>query len=244
MPPLFQLGKQPARHDPRDLLFRAILKGDVTPPPDTYDVDAAHPQTPIPVVMGCNDQVGDCVLVGIFNMIRQFEYKEQGLVLTIPDEEIKAQYLTLTNGHDVGLNMNDTLNWMVHEGWTIKGKTYKFDAYAKVDHTNPTEVKTAASGHMGLLVGVALPDNWADAFANNTRVPWTNTSLAPDNDNGHCMHHGAYSPDDVRYSTWGGYEHASWPWCLKYTDEAFYIIDARDPWIDMNRVGEFKEGLK
>lgn len=243
IPPLTpKFGKLPARNDPRDFLFSRHLKAGLLPTtaPESYDVNAAHPDTKIFPILGRNDRIGDCVLVMFLNMLRQMEYREQGIVLDIPDDLIEQIYFDLTGGEDKGLVIGDFLNKMRNDGITIAGKTYKISAYCRVNIHDPNEVRLAASGHMGLLVGAALPDNAVTACL--ASEAWMDTSLPPNPENGHGMYVSKYARD-YTHETWARYQTASEAWRAKYWDEAFYVVDARDPWIDMKAVKTSLEAL-
>jgi len=187
-------------------------------------------------------------MVCLYNILRQITWKNQAKLLQLTDDQIVQEYLDRTNGHDVGMNINDALNWLTNVGWIFPdGTTYTIAGYAQVDFTNPDELKLAASGHLGLVTGVELPDNWSAAFANNTRVPWTDTSQPPDNHEGHCMYLEGYDPTYITFDTWGGYEPATWAWGKLYMDECFYVLPPvgsyQDPFVSLDALHAAQEAI-
>ena len=72
--PIFKLGKAPAKRDPRNLKFAAILKAPAKLPTE-YDFDLKHPGIPTP--MFGNDHYGDCVIAGRAHQTLRFELLEQ-----------------------------------------------------------------------------------------------------------------------------------------------------------------------
>src|SRR5437870_3185368 len=98
--PLFRLGKAPARRDPRNFKFAALLRAPVTLPP-TYDFDLTHRGIPTP--MFANDVYGDCVIAGRAHQTLRFELIEQGSKIAIADRDVVREYLKETGGPDTGL---------------------------------------------------------------------------------------------------------------------------------------------
>ena len=83
--PIFKLGKAPAKRDPRNLRFSALLRAAVKLPKE-YDFDLKH--TGIPTPMFGNDRYGDCVMAGRAHQTLRFELIEQRKKLQITDKEV------------------------------------------------------------------------------------------------------------------------------------------------------------
>ena len=98
--PIFKLGKAPAKRDPRNLKFAAILKAPAKLPTE-YDFDLKHPGIPTP--MFGNDHYGDCVIAGRAHQTLRFELLEQNKKLQITDAEVLREYKKETGGPDTGL---------------------------------------------------------------------------------------------------------------------------------------------
>lgn len=232
----FRLGKQQAVVDLRNLKLSAILKIEQEPPAE-YDFDAAHPGIPTP--MFANDKYGCCVIAGRAHQTLRFEDAEQDKVLNITDSDVTAEYFLESGGQDSGLNMLTSIKTWRKRGWTAAGGNYKIRAFAAVNHTDHREVRATISSDIGIVLGVALPDNWQEATRTDPWTAWDYTSGQPNPENGHCIYIPAYNKKGPVCITWGGKLQMSWDFFDKYTDEAYAVVDAKNPAINIPALENF-----
>lgn len=237
---MLKLGKQQAVKDLRNLKISAILKT-TEEPPEEYDFDVLNPGIPTP--MFANDKYGCCVISGRGHQTLRFEGAEQKRILNITDEDITTEYFEESGGQDNGLNMLTSLREWRKRGWNAAGGQYKIKAFAEVNPRDHREVKTTIFSDIGIVLGVALPDNWQEATKTDPWTAWDYTDEKPSPYNGHCVFVPAYNKKGPICVTWGGRLQMSWDFFDKYTDEAYAVIDAKNAAIDFSIVEDFLRSL-
>lgn len=220
MTPQLKLGKKEAKRDERNFKMAALLKA--TAVPDSYNFDSKHRGLPTP--MFANDRHGDCVIAGRGHQTIRFEHIEQNKILPITDADILKEWRIENGNTEDGLYILDSLKAWRKRGWKAAGKTYKIKAFAQVDPQNRAEVKTTIFSDIGIVTGFALPDSSLDEF--NRGKNWTSTRQPPNPYNGHCVLIIGYTRDYLTCITWAKRQKMTWPFFLRYCDEAYGVIDA------------------
>ena len=224
---LFKLGKAPAKPDPRNFKFAALLKKVPPATPPHYDFDVLHPGIPTP--MFANDVRGDCVIAARAHLTLRFEHIEQGSILMISDNDVVKEYFKESGGADEGLNMLDSLNAWRQTGWRAARRKYNINAFAQITPSHHAEVKAAIYLLTSAYVGLALPKS-AQAQI-QTGQPWAvanGPSAAPNSWGGHCVMMPGYNATGPVCVTWGRKQQMSWAFFDKYCDEAYAIVDDKD----------------
>ena len=224
---LMTLGKKPAVIDYRTIKLSTILKT-LPPYPDAFDVDSQYPGLKDSNMYG-NDKLGDCVIAGRAHQTLRFEEYEQKTAIPIADSDVTTEYFKESGGADSGLNMLNSLNaWRT--GWKAASNVYNIYAYAKVDVSNQNEVMAACYLLNGLYIGILLPIS-AQTQSIWDIVPDSNPNGNPGSWGGHCIYIVAYDNDGLTCMTWGKRQKMTWPFFMKYCDEAFGIVDNKDDWV-------------
>ena len=234
------LGKKPAKHDKRNLLMKSILKA-VPEVPKSYSFDSIHENIPTP--MFGNDKYGDCVIAGRAHQTLRFEHIDQDTILKITDEDVITEWRKENGNTEDGLIVLDSLTLWRNEGWMIDGKNYKIKAFAQNNPHDINEIKTTIFNNIGIGLGLAMPDSWDSEF--NTGKPWKNISLPPNPRNGHYVYVMGYDESGLTCITWAKRQKMSWAFFIKYTDEAYAIMDETDmKKVDVDAVKAFLENLE
>jgi hypothetical protein len=207
----YMLGRRPYRKDLRRLKLRHYLPK-LPAPPAAVD---HFSKVPDPIGAMLNDQLGDCVVAAAGHFIQSATVYARRPEITIPDDEIKHIYLSLSP-HDTGLNQIDFLHYWQHTGF----EEDKIEAYVALDTGRLLEAKLAIQYFGGAYLGLSLPDV-------NTFGPWTDPTGVPNPYNGHMIVALAY--DDAQggftVATWGERWFMSYEWYLKYCDEAYALLE-------------------
>lgn len=240
----YRFGKKPARIDKRTLPFKRLIMG-LPDIPETFDLDTYRN---IPARMMCNDRYGNCVIVGRANHTLRFEFAEQGKIINITDKEVLREYFKeggancLNKYPDRGLVMLDSLNQWRQAGWIADGRLYNIYAFAGIDITQ-YYLRAAMFLLNGINIGLSLPDNYATDI-------WDDTSLPPNINNGHCVYIPPIADNEGLFCiTWGMRKRMSWPFVLKYCDEAYAIVDNKNKFqcdsnINIRLLESYLEALK
>jgi hypothetical protein len=234
--PFLRIGKAPAKRDRRNIQLGYLLKVETQPRlPKQWDFDADVAISPIPTPMFANDRVGNCLIASRAHMTLRFEYFEQGRVLDIPDTVVIREYHRERNrlaSEKKGLHMLDSLKAWRKLGWTIDRKKYRIFAFAEIDRKNVEEIKTAIHRLHGVYAGLALPNAAYEQIMRGQRwdlVPGPNGK--PNPKNGHCVYLCGYTKAGPVCVTWGRKQAMTWDFFTACSDEAYAIVDARDPFL-------------
>lgn len=230
-----RLGKLPARYDPRTLRLSKAFDRDLPPIPDVYDFDVAHPGVDTPMYL--NDQIGDCVIAGRAHWTRRAELIEQGVVIPVSDDDVRAEYFKETGGADVGLNMLDSIRaW--RDGWLVGAQKYTIDVFGAVTPTLADHVRTTIFLLGGVYCGLSLPLSAQAQFdaGDVWEVPgwWGRLTkdATPGSWGGHCVTIVAYNLVGPVCITWGKRQQMTWGWFTTYCDECYGLVDSLNSWID------------
>jgi hypothetical protein len=225
-----KLGKLPARIDTRTLrLARLFIPAKLPALPDKFDNDDGM-NVVIESNMFGNDQWGDCVIAGRANWTLRAEYFEQNIRLPITTDEVLYQYWKEQGGNastqpDNGLVMLNSLNVWRHDGWTAAKEHYNIYAYAAINWKKYNELKYAILLLGGAYTGFWVPSSAMDQF--DRGETWTvvpGSTIA----GGHAIYLVGYNEIGPVCLTWGKKQQMTWEFFLKYTDEAYAMIDDID----------------
>jgi hypothetical protein len=211
-------------------------------PPD--DVDWC---TPNDWPMYGNDQWGDCVFAGqAHETLARTSLAGKPFVPT--EQEVLTQYARVTGfdpadpSTDQGALMQDALSAWRKQGlpW---GSSEKIAAFAEVDFRDQDEVLSALYLFGSLSVGLQVPDYALDQHAAGD--PW---EVQPGGQilGGHAVHLARASrwPGGglrLWVVTWGSVQEVSWPFWLKFVDEAWCSLTTE--WIQASS-GRAPSGLR
>jgi hypothetical protein len=186
-----------------------------------------------------NDAAGDCVAVTWANVRRLVTYIA-GSENYPPQDEVWAVYKTQnpgfdpngtaeTNGpgsdHDQGMDIQTLLEYLVKHGGPDGTKAV---AFAKVDPTNPDEVKAAIAIFGFVWTGIVVQDANQTDFADGQ--PWDYHRSSPD-EGGHSVITGGYGAagpgplgGDERFITWAEETSFTDAYWRRKTEEAWVVI--------------------
>lgn len=240
-----KLGKKAPKIDKRTFRLKTVLKSpaQLPPVPEKYDVDVALGTKMKNYMLG-NDQWGNCVITTRANATWRFEYLSQRYQIPISTDDCLMQYwreqgawvdsklirwlLRVFHAYpDNGLVMLDSLkNWR-EKGWTLNGKKYKIHAFAALQHKDIDDLKRAVYFLNGAMVGLAITQTAMNEF--NSGEMW---SLTYDNSfiGGHSTYVVGYNKTGPICITWGKRQQMTWQFYLKYCDEAYATVDAKNMW--------------
>jgi hypothetical protein len=213
-----KLGKLPPDLTKKALSLAPHLTGTLTPPAQR---DWLSEVTDWP--MYANDRYGDCVFAAVGHMIEAWT-AYNGSQIEVTTEDLLHAYSAVTGfdpndpSTDQGTRIQDALNYWRRTG--IAG--HKILAFAKVDHTNPTEVKVALDTFGALMIGIRFPRAAMDQF--NSGQPWDVLRNDGGIEGGHAIHGGAYKPGDTDIVTWAKVQPMTDAFATKYVDEVWAVI--------------------
>src|SRR5208282_4009061 len=222
-----KLGKQPARHDPRTLLFATYATAALPAPPPSLDLTT---KMNVPWGMMDNAQVGDCTCAAAGHLIMEWTANAQSKIFVPSDTQIIAAYSAITGynpktgANDNGANEVDVLNYWRQTG--IAGD--KIGAYVSLEPSNHTHVMDSVFIFEGCYIGVQLPIS-AQAQTQNHQ-PWsvppggTTGKGKPGSWGGHAVPVVAYDSRGVTVVTWGALQVMTWSFWEAYCDEAYAIL--------------------
>jgi len=233
--PFLKTGKTAPKRDKRNIKLNAVLKK-IPAVPAQWDFDLDVAKTPIPTPVFANDWLGDCVIAGRAHMTIRFEYFEQnGAILPITDKQVIAEYKreggSMEEGKQ-GLNMLNSLNSWRKDGWKAAAKKYSIYAFAELDRSNSTDIKVAVRYLSGVYTGFALPNCWQEQFQRGQR--WdvvAGPEGKPNPRNGHCVYICGYTKEGPVCITWGKKQPMTWKFFTACCDEAYAIVDNKDPFL-------------
>lgn len=172
-----------------------------------------------------NDRYGDCTCAAAGHMIQAWSAFGQGNTITVDAESVLKTYedvtgFTPTNpATDKGAYMQDVLSYWRKSG--IEG--HHILAFAKVDHTNQTEVVKALAGFGTLYLGINFPQSAMDQF--NREAPWDVVPGSPI-EGGHAINAGYYDLLEEKWKviTWGREQPMTQAFFSNYVEEAWAVI--------------------
>lgn len=194
-------------------------------------------------VLGNRDW-GDCVFAGNGHIIEQQTAYGEGGEFIVTDQEALLEYSLVTgfdpNAGPPGENPTDQ-GALIQDGLADLRKNglagQKITAFARVNETSQTEVKTALAEFGAMSFGVNLPQSAMDQF--NAGQMWSVVSDDGGILGGHCVTGFGYDDGSVYLVSWGRVVPATWDWLAKYCDEAWAIVSAQ--WAGMG--GKDPEGV-
>ena len=218
-----KLGKQPARHDPRTLLFASYTTPALPAPPASLDLTTS---VKAPWGMMDNAQVGDCTCAAAGHLLMEWSANAQTKMFTPSDAQIIAAYSAITGYNPkTGANDNGAVELDVLNYWRKTGiARHKIGAFVALEPSNHTHVMDAVYIFEGCYIGLQLPISaqgqqiWA--------VPPQGTSGpgAPGSWGGHAVPVVGYDARGLTVVTWGQLLRMTWPFWEAYCDEAYAII--------------------
>lgn len=206
-------GKREPKRDPHTLKLATYLIPETLPAPPLT--------VPVPAVatwpMYGNDTLGDCTIASAGHMIQAWTL-DAGRPRTPGDVAILSAYWA-TGNEDDGRYELDVLNYWRHTG--IAGR--KIRAYASVNALSRHDVKIAVYLFGGAYIGLALPRSAQRQAV--WHVDTTNTRDARAGSwGGHAVPIVAYNATGLWCVTWGQVKKMTWPFFLRYCDEAYAIL--------------------
>lgn len=213
-------GKNAPKHDPRTLQLSKYLRLNQLPSlPDsikwTGDVTDWR--------MFLNDSLGDCTIAAKGHAVQVFTLN-QGVERTVSDDTI-LHYYELWDGYvngdpstDNGGAMLDVLNHYRREGFA--GSLLK--AFAAIDHTDIQMVEHAIHLFGVVDIGFQVPASAMQQFQDGQ--PWDVVSDDGGIEGGHDVILVGYNSFGPLCITWGKVQPMSWPFFLKYVDEAYALF--------------------
>jgi hypothetical protein len=222
-----KLGKGPARHDPRTLLFASYTTPALPAPPAKLDLAT---KVTGPWGMMDNDQLGDCTCAAAGHLLMEWTASAQSKMFTPTDQQIVAAYSAITGynpatgANDNGAQELDVLNYWRQQG--IAG--HKIQAFMALEPANHTHVMDAVWIFGGCYIGLLLPKS-AQAQTTN-KQPWsvppqgTGGNGKPGSWGGHAIPVVAYDSRSITVVTWGALQAMTWGFWEAYCDEAYAIL--------------------
>lgn len=219
-----RLGKQPYRHDPRNLQLVKYFTSAVLPSAPAWK----NWMTKIKLwPMFLNDREGDCTAAAIAHMEECWS-ANAGAEFTITDDEVQTVYVAVsgfdpaTGANDNGALISDVLKYWQKTG--IAG--HKIAAYAQVDFTNLTLVRQAIDVFGGVDIGIQLPVA-AQNMGNHWKLPAGQAltgDYEPGSWGGHSVCVLAYNDWSFLCVSWGQVIRIDVDFWLAYLDEAWAAI--------------------
>lgn len=214
-------GKLAARQPAMGSL-RHYVHHDLPKPPSAFDY--ASDVTSYP--MALNDTYGDCTIAGIVHLL-QLAYAEIGEVFTYPgDSAVKDTYFGMSGGVDSGLVEADVMKHGSTEGFFGE----KFAGVMPVNIGSREEMREACYAFGGVYLGVEMPENAEEQFANHE--PWSPTKPPEPPVSGHCVVATGCNSLGMDVVTWGATQPVTWKWWDTYKSEAWVVIP--QVWVEVD----------
>jgi hypothetical protein len=216
----YSFGKLPVKHDNRTLMFANYVTGELPKAPESVDklaevyrkLKITNPKYLFP--MDGNDAEGCCSIAGLVHA----KTIQHGLIYDkniLSERFVHELYRQLSGGEDTGLYLLNVLNyWRTHE---VDGE--KIYAYAKVDHKNIDEVRSALHLFGTLYLGFNVQRNAIKDF--EAKKVWTKGKLTG---SGHCVVLGAADDKGGKVLTWGDVQEFDWSWWECCVDECYVVL--------------------
>jgi hypothetical protein len=220
-----KLGKQPAKSDPRDLMYAAYRR------PRGLAVGAsAHWGHDLPYDILGNGQYGDCVEAGAHHALQVVWDRSTNSTAayvptvdaTLGDYSAITGFSTDNPDSDQGTNMRQACGFWRSTG--LNSGQHKIAAYLAVTPDNDVHAKEAVQYYGGLYVGIAMP---ASAEAQTFVTEWSvghGPDAKPGSWGGHCVIITGYDPEGLWCVTWGRMQKMSWDFYGTYCDEAYVLL--------------------
>lgn len=220
-----KLGKRPASHDSRDLLFSDYRQTGATIPVARIGY---HHDIPDPIGMLGNDRYGDCVWAGAAHETMLWN-ATQARAVPFDDEHVLADYTAVTGfdpnnpASDQGTDVHDALNYRRKTGVAdATGQRHKISAYVSLEPGNWHELLEALNVFEAVGIGFEFPDYAMDEF--NTGKPWAYRT-------GGTIEGGHYVPvvgrphiSTITVVTWGQLQPMTRSFFEHYADECYGLL--------------------
>lgn len=209
--------------------LRPYTRAAAAPPPavDWYSGIADFP-------MYGNADWGDCVEAEMGHGEQVVSFYGSHKLVTVPDQAVLDAYSEIAgfdpnagppgrNPTDQGTLIQDAMSWWRKTG--IGG--HKIAAFAEVEVSDMTEVKTALAAFGPLSIGMNFPASAMDQF--NEGQPWDvvrRTTM----EGGHCVALVGYDSRYLYVVTWGAVQKMTPEFWAKYVEEAWAPISRE--WVD------------
>lgn len=217
-----KLGRLPRKFSPRVMHLSAILGAiDLTPPPATVDWTKGITSWR----MMLNDTLGDCTCAAAFHA-RQVWTANGNSEDTQPDAEVQKLYEAACGyvpgdaSTDQGGNEQTVLSYLMKTGYPLASGSDKLLAFFEVDPRNTDDIKRVINECGVCYIGFDVPDN----IDENPGSTWA-VSDSASIEGGHAVVLVGYDADTVSLISWGSIYKMTWDFFLKYTDEAYALID-------------------
>lgn len=211
-----KLGRLPRKPGGLRLHFSDFVGAALPTPPATCDYTAKA--MPVLRDVMLNDQLGDCVIAGIFgHSLGIFTGNAGALYHTSQANILKwyekiGGYVPGDSSTDQGCNEETALQYAVKTGFPNGTKA---SGYVVVNASNKTQVMQALDLFENVVLGIALPDAWITPFPESDSAVW-DVAGAPDPENGHCVVVVGYDAHGVKVATWGLIITITWAALAKY----------------------------
>jgi hypothetical protein len=224
----YKLGKNPARHDPKTLVYAKYRTGLATAPPD------AHWGSGIPFTMLANDKYGDCVEAGYAHMV-QIWGDRAGDPFVPDDADTLAAYTAITgfNPNDPNTDKGTDILTAV-KYWRSTGMDgHEITAFASLNPLVAAQMQEAIAWFGGAYIGLQLPISAQSQIGQQWTVT-TGKDAQPGSWGGHCVPLCGYGPDVIWCVTWGALQALTWEFLTTYCDEAYVLLASE--WMEASGV--------
>jgi hypothetical protein len=249
--PGLKLGKRPATHDAKDLVFAKYVKATEIPPaPEQFGHETLFPSKGWGMLG--NDEWGDCAWAGPGHETMLLT-KEGGKPATFTTAGVLSDYSAGTgfdpnagppnnNPTDKGSNVREVLSYRRKTGIVdSNGKRHKIGAFVKLDTGNLVEVYQAMFLFQAVGIGLRFPNFAMDQF--HAGKPWDVVAGAPEPEEGHYVCCVA-KRQNIDVVTWGALQQMTVPFFETYCDEAWAYISTEQLEKDHDPNGFSLEQLK
>ena len=179
--------------------------------------------------MYLNDQLGDCVCADTAHGLL-LRTSCAGTPVVAADSDVLALYEAVGGykpgdpSTDQGCNEGDMCEYLITTGFLGHKSTGTASVVTgQVTSTLIDHMKWACQIFVGLRLGVNLPASAETQFDGG--VPW---DVGGDETivGGHDVGMGGYTPQYALVTTWGAVQKVTWPWIMKFVEEAHAEIFA------------------
>lgn len=226
-----KLGKRPATHDPRDLLFAEYRTGKLPQRPATFGHEKIVPADGWGMLG--NDQYGDCVFAGADHETMILTAEGSGHPARFTDEGALGDYAAVTGFHawdpstDQGTDVRDAMGYRRSTGLLdAAGHRHRIGAYVSLEPGNLDHLQEALWLFGVVGVGVEFPTSAMSQFNNAVsrgRMPiWTYVRSSPI-DGGHYVPLVAQH-DHLQVVSWGQTVNVTHRFLQEHCDEAWTFV--------------------